>query len=183
MRTLMLALFVSSVSLAGCAGALPEPVYSNQVDAYFPAPAAGAGDADTKDTRTAAEACAARLNAHRTKAKIGGILQGLFSGVGSIAGGTGGVLAAVLDDDGVRTAMGVLGAAGAGVTLIGNLVIGLALNPVKELRLHSDAAKSWNVAVELKYGNGTPTAIREALGRCARDEGPPTRVEGTGSTF
>lgn len=182
MRNLVLA-GVAAVVLVGCGGALPEPVYANQIDQYFPAPAAGA-DADAQATRTAAEQCATRLNGHRTTAKVGGILQAIFSGVGGVAGATGGVLSAIdFDDRSITTAMGILGAAGAGVTLIGNLVVGLVANPVKALHLHSEGSRSWDVAVELRYSGGSPQAIKEALGRCAKDEGPPIRVVGTGAAF
>lgn len=183
MRTFVLGLVVG-LALVGCGGTLPEPVYANQMDPYFPAPAAGAADPEAQGTRTAAEQCAARLNHHRSVAQVGGILQALFSGVGGVASGVGGVLSAIdFDDRGITTAMGILGAAGAGVTLIGNLIVGLVANPAKELRLHAQGTRSWDVAVELRYGGGNPQAIREALGRCVKDEGPPLRVVGTGPSF
>jgi hypothetical protein len=167
---------------AGCSGTLPEPVYANQVDEYFPE--AGEGSADAQATREQAEACAARLNGHRSDAEVVTILQGIISGIGGAAGGVGGVLSAIdFQDPDLTTAMGVMSAVGAGVTLVGNLVIGLIANPQESARRQAEGRRSWDTAVELRYANGDPAAIREALERCTRDEPPPSRAAGAGQPF
>ena len=233
---------LASTILIGCAGALPEPIYANQVDEYFPeepaAPASAeepsddvAGDdaaavpgddaatedatATTEDAavatddaavapdagavapetlapeavaaasfRAEAEQCAARLNGHRDTAEVVSIIQGIISGVGGAAGGAGGALSAIdFGNPDITTAMGVMASIGAGVTLVGNFIIGLLANPVEELRRHGDAQRSWELAIELRYANADPDAIRESLLRCTRDEAPPVRTAGSGEPF
>lgn len=159
----------------GCGGTLPEPVYANQVDAYFP---------EDSPAREDAERCARRLNGHRGDAEAVLVVQGLVNGVGGATGAVGGVLAAVdLNDPDVTTAMGVMASIGAGISLVGNLFLGLLANPQEELRRHGLGERSWSVAVELQSAGSDPEAVRTALQRCARDEAPPARVEGTGDTF
>lgn len=164
------------VLVSGCGGAIPEPIYANQVDAYFPE--------SEGEMREEAEECAARLNGHRSTAEITSILQGIINGIGGAASSAGGVLGAVFNDDTtVTTAMGTMSAIGSGLTLIGNLIIGFVGNPVEELRRHGDAQRSWEMAVELDAANGDQAAVRQHLERCQRDEAPPVRVEGTGPAF
>lgn len=214
--------------LAGCAGTLPEPIYGNQIDGYFPAdgavaieseeeppigvagedvasedgssgevvdgddaPAEGveapdvaAAPAADPDLHEAARLCAARLNGHRESAEVVSIIQAIISGVGGAASGVGGVFAAIdFGDPDLTTAMGVVASVGAGITLIGNLIIGFAANPLEELRLRAQAERSWQLAVELQFAHGDPSAVHENLMRCANDEAPPTRVVGEGEPF
>lgn len=181
--------FVSSLSigvlLLGCSGTLPEPIYANQVEAHFPEPAADAPDAESRRAvRDEARQCAARLNGHRSSAEVSSIITAIISGVGGATSAVGGVMAAIdFGDPDITTAMGVMGSIGAGVTLIGNLIMGFVANPLEELRLHSLGQRSWEVAVELRYADGEPEAIRASLVRCQEDEAPPARVEGTGPAF
>ncbi len=213
--------------LPACAGTLPEPIYANQVDGYFPADGAvaiemeeGEGDvaegdlsgegavdvaegaevadvaegeevadvapppAAGPDLHEAARLCAARLNGHRESAEVVSILQAIISGVGGAASGVGGVFAAIdFGDPDLTTAMGVVASVGAGITLIGNLIIGFAANPLEELRLRAQAERSWQLAVELQFAHGDPSAVHENLMRCANDEAPPVRVVGEGEPF
>lgn len=227
-RSSRLALLASLTMWTGCAGTLPEPIYANQVDAYFPADGAvpietgeddeaavgdvttspeGAGEAlppePTPETdatspgevpaiaavpnlnlRVAAEDCAARLNDHRSTAETVSIIQGVISGFGGAVGGAGGVLSAIdFGNRDITTAMGVMSSIGAGITLIGNLIIGLLANPLEELRLRALGARSWELAVELQFGHADPEAIHASLVRCAADEPPPTRTVGEGPAF
>jgi hypothetical protein len=220
------------VLLPACAGTLPEPIYGNQVDGYFPADGAVAiemdepseslatgegevgegpreegivegevdGEAEVEtgveasdeavvaaadgDLHEAARLCAARLNGHRESAEVVSILQAIISGVGGAASGVGGVFAAIdFGDPDLTTAMGIVASVGAGITLIGNLIIGFAANPLEELRLRAQAERSWQLAVELQFAHGDPSAVHENLMRCASDEAPEARVVGEGEPF
>lgn len=219
---------MSLVALAiGCGYTLPEPIYANQVEEYFPeptapdatevapeapapevalevpapevpapaapapaapAPAAPAPEAPAADVqlevRAAAEECAARLNGRRGSAEVVGLIQSILSGFGGLASGVGGVFSAIdFGNPDITTAMGITASAGAGITLIGNFVLGFFASPLEELRLHSQGLRSWELAVELRYAGAPPEAVRESLERCGRDEGPPVRTPGAGTAF
>jgi hypothetical protein len=178
-------LLAGMMLVLGCGGVIPEPIYANQVDGYFPEPAADAPDAEAqRAVREEARQCAARLNGHRSTAETTSILQGIISGFGGVVSGVGGALSAIdFGNPDITTAMGTMSAIGAGITLIGNLIIGFVGNPVEELRRHGDAQRSWEVAIELDAANGDPTAVRESLERCQEDLPPPARVEGSGPAF
>lgn len=226
-------LLVLVVLTSACAGTLPEPIYQNQVDTYFPPDSGGevatdgavtepapevtpegvvadgtvdgTSPAETPETtvateeasavdvgeeeemltlRHAAELCAARLNGHRDTAEIVSIFQGIISGFGGATSGVGGVLSAIdFGNKDITTAMGVMSSIGAGITLIGNLIIGLVANPLEETRRHGLGLRSWELAVELQYGHADEEAIRSSLERCSVDEGPPVRVVGAGVAF
>jgi hypothetical protein len=177
----------------GCAGQLPTPVYANELDAHFPESGAptGGGEAGSaavaRDDETSAaihtEAvrCADRLNDHRGTAEVVSILQAIISGVGGATSTVGGIFAAVdLGDPDLRTAMGAMSSAGAGVVLVGNLILGLVANPLEELRRSGEGRRSWDLAVELQYAGAPPESVRGSLARCVEDQGPPVRVVGAG---
>lgn len=180
MRPLLLLMFLGG---SGCAGILPEPIYANQVDAYFPEPAADAPD-DQRAVRAEAERCAQRLNARRANAELTNVLSATLSSFGGLTSGVGGVFSAIdFGDPDLRTAMATTASIGAGVTLIGNLVLGLVGNPLEELRLRGLGARSWDLAIELELAGAEPESVRAHLARCSRDEGPPARVVGSGPAF
>ncbi len=170
---------------AACGGTLPEPVYANQVDAYFPEPADDAPDAESAHTlHVAAGHCAARLNGHRSTAESVSVVQGIISGIGGLTGGVGGALAVVdLNSPDINTAMGVMGSIGAAITVVGNFVLGFVANPLEELRRHGLGLRSWDLAVELELAHGDADAVRASLERCAADEGPPTHVTPEGEPY
>lgn len=189
---LISALATTLLATSGCAGTLPEVIYANQVDAYFPDDAAAGGDAASEpatDTgthalRVEAGHCAARLNGHRGTAETVSVIQAIISGIGGATGGVGGALAVVpLDNPDINTAMGVMGSVGAAITVVGNFILGLVANPLEELRLHAQAQRSWELAVELQLAHGDAEAVRASLARCTADEAPPTHVAGTGDAF
>lgn len=176
-------LSLASISAPGCAGTLPEPIYANQVEEYFPEPGGEAPEGQA-EVREQAERCAARLNGHRDTAEVVMIIQSIISGIGGAVGGVGGALAAVdFGNPDITTAMGVMSSIGGGITVVGNAIIGFFANPLEEMRLHSLGLRSWEVAVELRYGGGAPGAIAETLGRCAEDQAPPVRLVGEGPGF
>jgi hypothetical protein len=174
-----------STFLLACGGTLPEPIYANQVDAYFPAPADDAPDRAAQEAvRDGARRCAARLNGRRSSAETGSIVQSILNGFTGVTSGVGGALAAVdFGNPDITTAMGVMASIGAGLNLVGNLVMGLAANPLEELRRHSLALRSWEVAVELRAGNADNSAVEAMLERCNEDQAPPARAAGEGAPF
>ncbi|MBN8615691.1 MAG: hypothetical protein J0L92_34165 [Deltaproteobacteria bacterium] len=187
-----LVLVVALVSI-GCAGQLPTPLYANELDAHFPESGQPTGggeggsaavprdDATSAAIHAEAVRCADRLNDHRGTAEIVSILQAILSTVGGVTSTVGGIFAAVdLGDPDLRTAMGAMSSAGAGVVLVGNLVLGLLANPLEELRRASDGRRSWDLAIELQYAGAPPDAVRASLTRCVEDQGPPVRVVGAG---
>lgn len=192
--TLACACLVSGLlaTSSGCAGTLPEVVFANQVDAYFPdteldADTSGAdaeGETGAHALHLEAGHCAARLNGHRSTAETVSVIQGILSGIGGATGGVGGALAVVpLDDPDINTAMGVMGSIGAAITVVGNLILGFVANPLEELRLHAQAERSWELAIELELAHGDAEAIRASLARCVADEAPPTHVAGEGEPY
>jgi hypothetical protein len=180
----LLALLLSSSAL-GCANTLPDPIYANQVDEYFPEPEAEAPDAEARRTvRHEAEVCALRLNDHRSSTEVVSIIQSIISSIASVTSAVGGVLSVVdFGNPDITTAMGSMSAAGAAVGLAGNLIIGFAANPLEQQRLHAQGLRSWELAVELRYGGSDPEIVRESLVRCQHDEAPPVRVVGAGIQF
>lgn len=175
LTTLALALVTSA-----CAGTLPDPVFGNQVDAYFPD-----GEDEVVHARhVGAGHCAARLNGHRGTAESVSIVQGIVSGFGGVTGGVGSALALVhFDSPDIATAMGVMGSIGAGITMVGNFVLSLVANPLEELRRHDLGSRSWDLAIELSLAHADGAAIDDALGRCARDEAPEAHVVGEGEPY
>ncbi|AKF09424.1 hypothetical protein [Sandaracinus amylolyticus] len=176
---------VALLLASGCAGTLPEPVYANQVEEYFPEPAADAPDAEAQRAMSLeARRCAAHLNERRSDAEVVSIIQATISGIGGATSGVGGALAAVdFGDPDITTAMGVMSSIGAGVTLVGNFIIGLLANPLEELRLHGQGQRSWEIALQLRDGGGDPELIRASLVRCTEDQAPPVRATGSGPAF
>lgn len=185
-RTIVSFVFALGMALVmGCGGTLPEPVYANQVDEYFPEPAADAPDAEaTRAVRLEAETCAARLNGHRSSAETVSLIQAILSTFTGVTSGVGGVLSAVdLGNPDITTAMGAMSAAGAAVGLAGNLIIGFLANPLEEQRLHAQGLRSFELAVELRYGGADAETVRQSLTRCTHDEAPPIRTTGSGPAF
>jgi hypothetical protein len=171
---------------AGCAGTLPEPVYANQVEAFFPeAEAQDAPDAEAHHRlRVSAGHCAARLNGHRDTAESVSIVQGIISGIGGATGGVGGALSVVhFSSTDINTAMGVMGSIGAAITVVGNFVLSLVANPLEELRRHDLGLRSWELAIELALAHGDADAIDQSLTRCAADEAPPSHLAGEGAAY
>lgn len=177
---LVLVLFVPA-----CGGTLPEPIYANQVDAYFPDAAADAPEAESAHAlHVAAGHCAARLNGHRSTAESVTVVQGILSGIGGLTGGVGGALAVVdLNSPDLNTAMGVMGSIGAAITVVGNFVLGFVASPLEETRRHGLGLRSWDLAIELALAHGDAEAVRASLDRCAADEGPPTHVAPEGEPY
>lgn len=174
---------------SGCAGTLPDPIYGNQVQTYFPDDDAEAtteaeGTPSAHELRLQAGHCAARLNGHRSTAETVSIIQGIISGIGGVTGGVGGALSVVhFDSPDINTAMGVMGSIGAGITLVGNFVLGLLANPLEEVRLQGLGLRSWELAVELQLAHGDRVAVSQSLLRCASHQGPETHVVGSGEAY
>jgi hypothetical protein len=212
------------VALAtGCAGVLPDPIYANQVEEYFPDAEPAASASPTSDDTTAgAEAteaptatdvtaalegtdaapppvrspetahelrvaaghCAARLNGHRSTAETVSIIQSIISGIGGVTGGVGSALAVVhFDSPDINTAMGVMGSIGAGITFVGNLVLGIVANPLEEARRQGLGLRSWEMAVELQIAHADAEAVRASLERCTLDLAPEMHVVGLGEPY
>jgi hypothetical protein len=185
-RLFAVALLPLLVTLAvGCGNTLPDPIYANQVDEYFPEPTPDVPDAEARRAvRHQAQLCAGRLNGHRSSAEVVSLIQSIISAIGSAAGTVGGIFSAVdLGNPDLRTVMGAVASGGAGIVLVGNLIIGFAANPLEETRLHTQGMRSWELAVELRYADGSTDAIHESLVRCEHDEAPPIRVVGSGVQF
>lgn len=188
-RLLVVLLLALAPLVPACGGTLPDPIYANQVDAYFPDAPDGADD-DAPEAESAhalhiaAGHCAARLNGHRSTAESVTVVQGILSGIGGLTGGVGGALAVVdLNSPDLNTAMGVMGSIGAAITVVGNFVLGFVANPLEETRRHGLGLRSWDLAIELALAHGDADAVRASLDRCAADEGPPTHVAPEGEPY
>ena len=83
----------------------------------------------------------------------------------------------------LRTVMGAVASGGAGIVLVGNLIIAFGASPLEGTRLHTQGMRSWELAVDLRFADGDPEAIREGVVRCEHDEAPPVRVVGSGVQF
>lgn len=206
---------LAALALTACAGTLPDPIYANQVDAYFPdegettgaegevaegidatpegsppeaavpeaAPAARSADT-AHQLRVAAGHCAARLNGHRSTAETVSILQGIIGGIGGVTGGVGSALAVVhFDSPDINTAMGVMGSIGAGITFVGNLILGFVANPLEEARRQGLGLRSWEMAVELQLAHADAAAVQASLDRCTQDLAPETHLVGEGEAY
>lgn len=217
MHARALSLIALALLTFACAGTLPEPIYANQVDAYFPEPTEGGTAADTtaetpidtpvvtpvdeevnpsapstttvdadtqRQLRAEAGHCAARLNGHRSTAETVSIIQGIIGGIGGVTGGVGSALTAVhFDSPDINTAMAVMGSVGAGITFVGNLILGFVASPLEELRRQGLGLRSWELAVELQLAHADTDAIRASLQRCTQDLGPEQHVAGSGEAF
>jgi hypothetical protein len=205
------------LSLAGCAGTLPDPIYANEVDTFFPeeeveAPTTTEGSEMTADASadvattqgtppeptapptTDAETrhrlhalaghCAARLNGHRSTAETVSIIQGIIGGIGGVTGGVGSALAVVhFDSPDINTAMAVMGSVGAGITFVGNLILGFVANPLEEIRRQGLGLRSWEMAVELQLAHADTAVIESHLQHCVADEGPTPHLTGEGEPY
>jgi hypothetical protein len=127
--------------------------------------------------------CAARLNGHRSTAETVSIIQGIIGGIGGVTGGVGSALAVAHISPDVDTAMGVMGSVGAGVTFVGNLILGFVANPLEEARLHGLGLRSWEMAVALQEAHADASAVQLSLERCAQDLGPEVHLIGSGEPY
>lgn len=125
--------------LAGCQS-WPEPIYPNQVAPFR----AMKGEDPTMEGN--ANACAGRLNAHRSAAKSASATRTVFTALGGLTGGTGGIVAAALSEQDAKTVSGVVGGVGAGIGLVGAFVVELLADPTDRLTRHGSGRSSWDVA-------------------------------------
>lgn len=106
-------------------------------------------------------------------------LQAAFTGLGGFIGGGGSVAAIFGESDGFRTAMAITSAVGAAISLIGNLVVGLAADPAEELELFGLGRRSWDRAVSVAIAEGESSLQLGALEGCIADRAPSDEVEGS----
>lgn len=165
-----------TVVMVGCIGSLPEPITVGAVDTFFPED--DAGSTADQALHGQAEQCASRLNRHIGLAKRGLRLRSAFTGLGGFVGGGSGIAGIFGDSNGFRTAMAITSAVGAAITLVGNLVVGLAADPAEELELFQLGRRSWDRAVSFSIADGESTLQLGALRDCIQDRAPVDTIEG-----
>lgn len=168
-------LLTTLLAVPGCIVAIPEPIYASQVTAAFPE---GAEGSEERRVHVEAEVCAGRLNRHRSQAQTISGLQITFTGLGGLAGGVGGIVAALVDESDVDTAMSITAAVGGGITLLGNFLLAVLANPQSLLERHSEGSRSWYRA--LRLSGERPANVLELLRDCQRDQAPRDEPSGSG---
>jgi hypothetical protein len=72
---------------------------------------------------------------------------------------------------------------GAGITFVGNLILGFVANPLEELRRQGLGMRSWEMAVELQLAHADASAIEGHLAHCIADEAPTPHLVGEGRAY